>query len=83
MDGAKLWFYIRTSVNPLTAIGASSLKDSIETKKLSDFECHHVKKYSIWFNGTRSDIISLEGKAYNEYIRCLFKALLTSVNQVQ
>ena len=81
MDGVKLWSYIRFSVNPSTAIGASSLKDSIESKKLSDFEGHNVKKYSIWFKDTRAEIISLEGKLYNEYVRCLFKALLTSINQ--
>ena len=65
----------------MTAIGASTLKDSIESKKLIDFEGHNVKKYSIWFKDTRAEIISLEGKHYNEYVRCLFKALLTSTNQ--
>ena len=81
IDGVKLWSYIRTSVNPSTAIGASNLKDSIESKKLSDFENHNVKKYSIWFKDKRAEIISLEGNLYNKYVGCLFKALLTSTNQ--
>ena len=80
-DGVKLWSHIRSLVNPSTTIGASNLKDSLESKKLVDFEGHNVKKYSIWFKDTRAEIISLEGNAYNEYVRCLFKALLTSTNQ--
>ena len=80
-DGVKLWCYIRTSVNPSTTTGASTLKDSLESKKLSDFDGHNVKKYSIWFKDMRAEIISLEGKGYNEYVRCLFKALLTSTNE--
>ena len=42
-NGVKLWYFIKTSVNPSTAIGVSTLKDLIEEKKLSDFECHNVK----------------------------------------
>ena len=80
-DGVKLWSHISKSVNPSTTIGAATFKDSIESKKLSDFEGHNVKKYSIWFKDMRAKIISLEGKHYNEYVRCLFKALLTSTNQ--
>ena len=53
-DGGKLWHYIRTTVNPSTAIGASTLKDSIEEKKLSNFEGHNVKQYAILFKDKRN-----------------------------
>ena len=42
---------------------------------------HIVKQYAIWFKDKRNKIIILEGKGYNECVRCLFKALLISTNK--
>ena len=43
-DGPLLWDYIRRRVNPSTTVGASKLKEMIETKTLSNFN-HDVLKY--------------------------------------
>ena len=42
-DGPKLWDYIRRRVNPTTTVGASKLKDMIESARLSDFSDDVIK----------------------------------------
>ena len=37
-DGSLLFDFIRRQVNPSTTVGASKLKDEIETKTLADFK---------------------------------------------
>ena len=79
-DGPLLWDYIRRRVNPSTTVGASRLKDDIETKQLSDFD-HDVIKYNTWFCDTREEILKEEGEGFSEYLRSLFRAYQTSHNQ--
>ena len=79
-DGPKLWDYIRRRVNPTTTVGASKLKDLIESAKLSDFS-DNVIKFNTWFDDTRKSIIKEEGSGrYNEYLRSLFKTYLGCTN---
>ena len=79
-DGPKLWDYIRRRVNPTTTVGASRLKDMIESAKLSDFS-NDVVRFNTWFQDTRMNIIKEEGDGYyNEYLRSLFKAYLECGN---
>ena len=79
-DGPKLWDYIRRRVNPTTTVGASKLKDLIESAKLSDFS-NNVIKFNTWFDDARKSIIKEEGSGrYNEYLRSLFKTYLSCAN---
>ena len=79
-DGPKLWDYIRRRVNPTTTVGASRLKDMIESARLSDFS-DDVVKFNTWFEDTRKSIIKEEGQGrYNEYLRSLFKTYLGCAN---
>lgn len=80
-DGPRLWDYIRRRVNPTTTVGASKLKDLIESAKLSDFG-NDVVKFNTWFDDTKKSIIKEEGEGrYNEYLRSLFKTYLGCTNQ--
>ena len=76
-DGPLLWDFIRRRVNPTTTVGASRLKDDIETKTLDDFD-HDVVKFNTWFCDTRDLIIRDEGNKYDEYLRSLFRAYQVS-----
>ena len=78
-DGVLLWEYLRRTIKPSTKVGAANLKSDIETKTLANFE-HNVLKYNLWFTDTRVAITAEEGEGYNEYLRHLFKAYLSSVN---
>ena len=79
-DGPKLWDYVRRRVNPTTTVGASKLKDEIETAKLSDHG-YDVIKFNTWFCDTQKSIEKDEGKdKYNEYLRSLFRAYLDCDN---
>ena len=78
-DGVLLWDFIRRRVNPSTTVGASKLKDEIETRTLAEFD-HDVIKYNTWFSDTREKIVREEGDGYNEYLRSLFRAYRTSNN---
>jgi hypothetical protein len=79
-DGPRLWDYIRRRVNPTTNVGASKLKDMIETAKLSDFS-NDVIKFNTWFDDTTKNIIKEEETGrYNEYLRPLFKTYLGCTN---
>ena len=76
-DGPLLWDFIRRRVNPSTTVGASRLKDELETVKLSEYE-NDVNQYNNWFDETKEKIIREEGATgYNEYLRNLFRAYLT------
>ena len=44
-DGPLLWDYIHRRVKPSTTVGASKLKDDIESKTLKDFH-NDVIKYN-------------------------------------
>ena len=79
IDGCLLWDFIRRRTNPTTTVGASKLKDEIEGTKLDQFE-YNVIKYNTWFVDTRDAIIKEEGCGYNEYIRSMFRAYLSSNN---
>ena len=78
-DGPLLFDFIRRSINPSTTVGASKLKDDIEAKTLADFK-FSVTAYNTWFEDTREKIVKEEGNGYNEYMRSLFRAYLTSSN---
>ena len=78
-DGPLLFDFIRRRVNPSTTVGASKLKDEIEAKTLADFK-YSVTAYNTWFEDTRESIVKEEGTGYNEYMRSLFRAYLTSSN---
>ena len=78
-DGPMLWDFIRRRVKPSTKVGASKLKEEIESKKLTAFN-NDVAKYNTWFEDTRRAIIAEEGEGYNEYTRMLFKAYKSSTN---
>ena len=80
IDGCLLWDFIRRRTNPTTTVGASKLKDEIEGTKLDQFN-QNVIKYNTWFVDTRQDIIKEEGKGYNEYLRSMFRAYLSSNNK--
>ena len=80
IDGVLLWDFIRRRTNPTTTVGASKLKDDIENVKLEKFD-QDVIKYNTWFVDTRIAIIKEEGTGYNEYLRSLFRAYLTCVNE--
>ena len=79
-DGPLLFDFIRRRVNPSTTVGASKYKDEIEAKTLADFK-YSVLEYNTWFDDTREMIVKEEGTGYNEYMRSLFKAYLTSSNK--
>ena len=79
-DSPLLWDYIRRRVKPSTTVGASKLKDDIESKTLKDFD-NDVTRYNSWFTDTRDQIIREEGDGYNEYMRSLFRAYRTSPNE--
>ena len=79
-DGPLLWDFIRRRINPSTTVGASKMKDEMETKKLSDFG-DDVIKFNTWFEDTRERITKEEGDGYNEYLRSLFRSYLTSSNK--
>ena len=72
-DGPLLWDFIRRRINPTTTVGASKLKDEIETTKPSLFS-NDIIKYNTWFEDTRTSIIKEEGPGYNEYLRSVFRA---------
>ena len=76
-DGPLLWDFVRRRINPSTTVGASRLKDEIETKTLDDFD-HDVVKFNSWFCDTRDLIIREEGDKYDEYLRSLFRAYQVS-----
>ena len=74
--GPLLWDFIRRRINPTTTVGASILKDELESKTASDFG-HNIIKYNTWFDDTREAIIKEDGKdSYNEYLRSMFRAYL-------
>ena len=75
-DGVLLWDFIRRRINPTTTVGASRLKDEIESNTPAMFN-NDIIKYNTWFEDTREAIIKEEGKGYNEYLRSLFRAYLT------
>ena len=75
-DGPLLWEYIRRRVNSSTMVGASRLKDQIESRTISSFDSN-VIKYNTWFSETRAQIIKEDGDGYNEYLRLLFRIYLT------
>ena len=79
-DGPLLWDFVRRRINPTTTIGASRLKDAIETKTLADFD-HDVVKFNTWFCDTRDLNIRDEGGGYDEYLRSLFRAYQVSDQQ--
>ena len=61
-------------------VGASKLKDLIESAKLSVFS-NNVIKFNTWFDDTRNSIIKEEESGrYNEYLRSLFKTYLGCTN---
>ena len=72
-DGPLLWDFIRRRINPTTTVGASKLKDEIETTKPSLFS-NDIIKYNTWFEDTRTSIIKEESPGYNEYLRSVFRA---------
>ena len=67
-------------MNPSTTVGASKLKNEIEAKTLADFK-YSVTSYNTWFEDTMESIVKEEGTGYNEYMRSLFHAYLTSSNK--
>ena len=75
-DGPLLWEYIRRRLNSSTMVGASRLKDQIESRTISSFD-NNVIKYNTWFSETRAQIIKEDGDGYNEYLRSLFRVYLT------
>ena len=77
IDGPLLWDFVRRRINLTTTLGASRLKDEIETKTLDDFK-HDVVKFNTWFCDTRDLIIRDEGDRYDEYLRSLFRAYSVS-----
>ena len=60
-DGPKLWDYIRRRVNPTTTVGASRLKDMIESANLCDFS-NDVIKFNTWQPWRDFDIPTLTGR---------------------
>ena len=67
-------------MKPSTTVGASKLKDKIETKTLADFN-YSVTNFNTWFEDTREEIVKEEGTGYNKYIFSLFCAYLSGRNQ--
>ena len=80
-DGALLWDFIRRRVNPTTTVGASKMKEELERTTLAKFN-GDVVLYNTWFEDKRSQIIGEEGdQRYNEYLRNVFRAYLSSDNE--
>ena len=75
-DGPLLWDFIRRRINPTTTVGASKLKDEIESKTASAFG-NDIVQYNTWFEDTRDKIFKEEGDGYNEYLRSMFRAYMT------
>ena len=75
-DGPLLWDFIRRRINPTTTVGASRLKDEIESKTASAFG-NDILQYNIWFEDTRDKIFKEEGDGYNEYLCSMFRAYMT------
>ena len=75
-DGVLLWDFIRRRINPNTTVGASKLKDDIESTTPASFD-NDIIRYNTWFEDTRKAIIKEEGVGYNDYLRSLFRAYLT------
>ena len=79
--GPLLLDFIRRRINPTTTVGASILKDELESKTAADFG-HDIVKYNTWFDDTRKYIIKEDGKdSYNEYLRSMFCAYLLCNNK--
>ena len=55
-DGMQLWHHTRTTVNPLTKVGACVLKEQIESATLEKFG-YDIKSYNIWLSDIRKDTI--------------------------
>ena len=79
-DGPLLWDFIRRRVNPSTSVGASRLKEKLESTTLEDMD-HDVVRYNSWFEDMRVMITKEEGEGYSEYLRAMFRAYLSSGNQ--
>ena len=79
-DGPLLWDFIRRRTNPTTTVGASKLKDELESKTVADFG-FNVIAYNTWFQDTKDEIIKEEGEGYNEYLRSLFRGYLAAKNE--
>ena len=76
-DGILLWDFLRRTIKPSTMVGASKLKEALEKCDLATHG-QSVIKFNSWFEDTRLEIIAEEGEGYNEYLRILFRAYLTS-----
>ena len=76
-DGVLLWDFLRRTIKPSTKVGASKLKETLEKCDLNSHE-QNILKFNSWFEDTRLEIIAEEGEGYNEYLRQLFRAYLTS-----
>lgn len=70
------WDFSRRRINPTTTVGASKLKDEMETMKENRFD-NAIVKYNMWFKDTRDKIIKDEGNEYTEYLCSMFKAYLS------
>ena len=65
----------------MTKLLSSNYKDKLDITKLKDFDLD-VKKFNIWFERKRCDIIRDEGgDAYQAHIRHTFKTYLTATNK--
>ena len=66
---------------PTTKVSSSNHKDELGEVYLKIFR-YNIKKFNLWFEGKRRDIIRDEGgDIYKEYVRHLFKAYLTAENK--
>ena len=79
-DKSLLWDFIQRRINPVTAVGASDLKDEFETTKASAFE-NDLVKHNNWFKDTREKIIKEEDDGYNEYICSMLQAYLSCLDK--
>ena len=80
-DGVSLWFSLIKFVHPTTKVSSSNHKDDLGEVHLKTFGCD-IKKFNLWFEGKRRDIIRDEGSdACKERVRHLFKACMTAENK--
>ena len=79
--GPLLWDFIHRRINPTITVGASILKNELESKTTADFG-HNITKYNNLFDDTREAIIKEVGKdPYNEYLRSMFRVYLLCDNK--
>ena len=80
IDGLTLLWFLLKKINPTTQVGVSNLKDSIERATLAHHG-HDVVKLLAHMKANYTEIKE-RGGTHDDFLRHVFRALLTSKNSV-